>query len=138
MTADAAGVVPPPATSSALGPGRPGRDLERSIARLLTGGTYLSIGLMAVGVVLMLAGGISPLAPAPPFEPAEIPADIMALRPVGFLWLGLLVILATPVARVAASGLGFALGGERRMALVALAILIVIAVGVGVGVGLER
>ena len=133
MTADST-----PAGPLTPGTGRPGRDLERSIARLLTGGTYLSIGLMAVGVVLMLANGISPLAPAPPFDPASIPADIVALRPVGFLWLGLLAILATPLARVAASGIGFAVGGERQMALVSVAILVVIALGVLVGVGLGR
>jgi len=118
--------------------GRSGRDLERSVARLLTGGTYLSIGLMAVGVVLMLVDGVSPLAVAPPFDPSTIPADILALRPVGFLWLGLLVILATPLARVAASGIGFAAAGERRMALVAVAILAVIAVGVFLGVVVEH
>jgi len=117
---------------------RSGRDLERSIARLLTGGTYLSVGLLTVGVLLMLTGGISPLAPAPPFDPAQIPADIVALRPAGFLWLGLLVVLATPLARVAASGIGFAVGGERRMAMVSVAILVVIAVGVVVGVTVER
>ncbi len=120
------------------GPGRAGRDLERSIARLLTGGTYLSIGLMAVGVVLMLANGSSPLDDAQSFDPARIPADIVALQPAGFLWLGLLVILATPLARVAASGIGFAAGGERRMALIAVAILAVIAVGVVVGVAVEH
>jgi uncharacterized membrane protein len=117
---------------------KPERDLDRSIARLLTGGTYLSIGLMAIGVVLMLAGGISPLAVPPPFDPGSIPADIMALRPAGFLWLGLLVILATPLARVAASGIGFAAAGERRMALISVAILVVIAVGVVLGITVER
>jgi uncharacterized membrane protein len=119
-------------------PGRPGRDLERSIGRLLTAGTYLSILLMAIGVVLMLTGGISPLDPAPPFDPARIPAEIVALRPVGFLWLGMLVILATPLARVVAAGIGFAAGGERRMALISAAILVVIAVGVLLGITVER
>jgi uncharacterized membrane protein len=117
---------------------RTGRDLERAIARLLTAGTYLSIGLMAIGVLLMLIDGISPLEVPPPFDPSTIPADIVALRPVGFLWLGLVVIIATPLVRVAASGIGFAGGGERRMALVAVAILVVIAVGVFLGVAVEH
>ena len=138
MTSDPMGTDPTRPGSPTHGTGRQGRDLERTIARLLTGGTYLSIGLMTVGVVLMLANDISPLAPAPPFDPASIPADIVALRPVGFLWLGLLVILATPLARVAASGIGFAVGGERQMAVVSVAILVVVALGVLVGVGLGR
>ena len=138
MTTDPMATDPRRAGSPTRATGRPDRDLEQSIARLLTGGTYLSIGLMAVGVVLMLSNGISPLAPAPPFDPASIPADIVALRPAGFLWLGLLVVLATPLARVAASGIGFAVGGERQMALVSVAILVVIALGVVVGVGLGR
>ena len=57
----------PASSSSATGRrDRSGRDLERTIAHLLTGGTYLSIGLMSIGVVLMLVDGISPLAVAPP------------------------------------------------------------------------
>ena len=129
----------PASSSSATGRrDRSGRDLERTIAHLLTGGTYLSIGLMSIGVVLMLVDGISPLAVAPPFDPSTILADIVALRPVGFLWLGLLVILATPLVRVGASGIGFAAAGERRMAIVAVAILTVIAVGVFLGVAVEH
>ena len=114
------------------------RDLDRTIARVLTWGTYLSVGLLAVGVVLMTANGVSPLASAPPFQLDQIPADIVALRPVGFLWLGLLVTIATPLARVVASLIGYVAGGERRMALISVAILLVIGVGVVVGVAAER
>jgi uncharacterized membrane protein len=115
-----------------------GRDLDGTIARVLTWGTYLSVGLLAVGVVLMTANGVSPLDDAPPFQLDRIPADIAALRPVGFLWLGLLVAIATPLARVVASLVGYVAGGERRMALISVAILLVIAVGVILGVAAER
>jgi len=114
------------------------RDLDRTVARLLTGGTYLSVGLMAVGVVLMAITGVSPLAGAPAFDPRQIPADIVALRPTGFLWLGLLVILATPIGRVIVSLIGYLASGERRMALISVAILVVIGVGVILGVAAER
>lgn len=40
-------------------------------------------------------------------------ANLAALRPVGFAQLGLVVLLCTPVARVAASVLAFALEGDR-------------------------
>ena len=114
------------------------RDLDRTIARVLTWGTYLSVALLAAGVALMAVNGVSPLDPAPPFRLDQIPADIASLSPVGFLWLGLLVAIATPIARVAASLVGYVAGGERRMALISLGILLVIAVGVVVGVAAER
>jgi uncharacterized membrane protein len=104
--------------------------LERSIARLLTGGTYLAIALLTFGFLLMLVNGISPLTPAPPFDARQIPADILALRPTGFLWLGLIVVVATPASRVVASLIGYQRTGERRMALIAAAILVVIAISV--------
>jgi uncharacterized membrane protein len=114
------------------------RDLDRTVARLLTGGAYLSVGLLASGVVLMVVNGISPLADAPSMDLGRIPADIVALTPTGFLWLGLLVTLATPLARVAASLVGYVTGGERRMATVSIAILVVVSVGVVLGVVSER
>jgi uncharacterized membrane protein len=113
-------------------------DLDRTIARLLTGGTYLSVGLLAVGVVLMATTGTSPLAPSPTLDIARIPSEIAALQPAGFLWLGLMVAIATPLARVAAAVVGYLRGGERRMALIGTAILVVVAVGVVLGLSTER
>ena len=116
---------------------RSGVRLEHSIARLLTVGTYLSIALLAIGFVLMLARGISPLDTAPAFDLRAIPAHIAALDPIGFLWLGLVVVVATPSARVAAALLGYARTGDRRMALVAVCILVVIGLSVALASSLE-
>jgi uncharacterized membrane protein len=110
--------------------------LERSISRLLTGGTYLAIALLAIGFGLMLVNGISPLDPAPPFDVRQIPADILALRPTGFLSLGLIVVVATPSSRVIAALVGYARTGERQMVMVASAILVVIAISVLLANGL--
>src|SRR5207244_5547745 len=93
------------------------RSLESSIARLLTVGTYGSIALVAVGVVLMLAAGSSPLGAAPGFDLDRLEADLGALRPEGFLWLGILGLIATPASRVAAALVGYARSGERAMVL---------------------
>jgi len=109
------------------------RDLEATIARLLSIGTYASIGLIVVGVVLLLVAGTSPLDTAPAFDLGRIPADLVALRPTAFLWLGIIGLLATPAARVTAALVGYARSGERRMVVVALLILVVIAMGVAVG-----
>jgi uncharacterized membrane protein len=131
-------------STSATGAGSPtsspeqaSRSLEQTIARLLTIGTYLSIALLVVGVVLMAVSGIGPLSGGPVFDPATLVGDIAALRPAAFVWLGLIVVIATPSARVAVSGLGYARRGERAMTIVAVLILFVIALSVAVARGLE-
>ena len=111
--------------------------LEHRIARLLTIGTYTAVALLAVGLGLLLAAGISPLSGGPAFDPGRIPGDLAALRPEAFIWLGLIVVVATPSARVAASLIGYARRGESEMALVAVLILAVIGASVVLAKGLE-
>jgi uncharacterized membrane protein len=117
--------------------GPPAADLERSIARLLTIGTYASIALLVLGAGLMVASGIGPRSGGPAFDPRAALADLAALRPAGFLWLGLIAVVATPAARVVASLIGYARRGERLMALVAVLILVVIALSVTLATVLE-
>ena len=111
--------------------------LERSIARLLTVGTYVSIGLLAVGFGLLLAAGLGPRSGGPAFDPSTLVSDLSATRPAGFLWLGLLLLVATPAARVGLALVGYGRGGERAMTVVAAAILVVIGLSVVLGSGLE-
>jgi uncharacterized protein len=111
--------------------------IERTVSRLLIVGTYVSLALLVVGVVLMAITGRSPLdPPAHDFDPALLVGDILGGRPDGVLWVGLVVLLATPAARVAASVVGYLRSGERAMAWVGLAILAVVAGGVVIGVAL--
>jgi uncharacterized membrane protein len=112
-------------------------DLDVAIARLLTAGTYLSVVLLGIGVALMAAAGVSPLSGGPAFDPRALPADIAALRPAGFLWLGLIAAIATPSARVAASLVGYLRRGERAMAVVSVLILGVIALSIIVATATE-
>lgn len=106
-------------------------DLELGIARLLNIGALSSVLLLAVGVALMAIAGRSPLDEALlPFDLSRIPADLIALRPEGFLQLGLIFVLATPASRVVASLIGFATSRERDLALISLGVLIIIAAGV--------
>jgi uncharacterized membrane protein len=109
------------------------RSLESSIARLLTIGTYVSIALIATGTGLLIASGRSPLETAPGLALDRLAADLLSLQPAGFLWLGVLGVIATPGARVAAALVGYARAGEREMVLVAALILAVIAAGVVTG-----
>jgi uncharacterized membrane protein len=105
-------------------------DLERRLGRLIAAGTLLSVVLIAVGVLAMALGGRSPLEGAVPFDPAALPAQMLTGRAEGFLWLGIVVAIATPGARVAAALVGFVRRGERVLAAVSLAILAVIAIAV--------
>ena len=116
-----------PATTTGLPP------LEARIARLLTVGTLVSVGLLAIGAFLALTEGIDPVEAPPSFDPGAIGAAITSLRPEGFIWLGLIGTLITPASRVVAALLGFARTRERGMALVAVLILVVIAAGVVAG-----
>lgn len=109
------------------------RGLESTLARVLTIGTFVSMALVAIGLVLLVAGGRSPLDPAPPLSLATLGPDLLAGRPAAYLWLGILGVVATPAARVIGALLGFWRGGERRMALVALAILAVVGAGIVAG-----
>jgi uncharacterized membrane protein len=105
-------------------------DLDHAIARLLTYGTYVSVVLLAVGAVVMFARRIAPLAGGSPFRPELVLDDVIHLRAAGFLWLGLIAVIATPTARVVAALIGFARRGERTMVLVAALVLAVIALSV--------
>jgi len=107
--------------------------LEGRVAQLLRLGTYTAVALISLGVVLMLASGRSPLDVAPPLDPGHLLDDLLAARPSGFLWLGMLVVLVTPAARVAVSVVGFGRAGEPRMALTAVLILGVVVLGVVLG-----
>jgi uncharacterized membrane protein len=107
--------------------------LEGGIARLLQVGTYVAIALIAVGVAIMLAKGLSPYDAAPALDPGRLVADLVGLRPEGFLWLGLLVVLGTPAARVGLALVGYARDGEREMTIIAILILIVIVIGIILG-----
>jgi uncharacterized membrane protein len=110
--------------------------IEVRVARLLTLGTRLAIGLLAVGSILLVAAGISPVGGDwPPLDVAAIPAAVAALEPAGFLWLGLLATIATPLLRVATATLGFAAAGERRMVALGVAVLVVVALAVAAGTG---
>lgn len=115
----------------------PGREsasadrVELRVARVLSIGAVLAVGLLLIGIVLMLGEGISPDADSfPVFDPALVVGDLLALRPAGFLWAGIVVVIATPVVRVVGELVGFWLRRDRRMALVAAGVLAVIAVSV--------
>lgn len=109
---------------------RRGAEFDRFIGRLLIAVTYVAVGLLTVGVILLFANGISPLSGGPPLDLGRLVADLAAVAPAAFLWLGILAVIATPLSRVVAAAVGFARLGDRLMVGVAVGILAVIAVGI--------
>lgn len=111
--------------------GSAGGGVEDRIARLLLLGAVAGIALVGVGVVLMAVNGIDPLATTfPGFEAGRVLPDLIALRPEGFLWTGILVVIGTPIARVLGELVTYALRGDRVMAAASGAIMVVVAASV--------
>jgi uncharacterized membrane protein len=114
-------------------PGVPGaamRGFERRIGRVLIALTYAAVALLIVGVTLMIVRGIGPLDGGPRFDPGAVTTSILALDPAGFLWVGIGLVLVTPITRVAAAGVAYAGQGQWRMVAVATGILVVIAIAI--------
>lgn len=106
--------------------------IETVVARILVVGTWVAVGLILVGVLGMVASGIDPMAhpPVPAFDLAAIPGDLVGLRPAGFIWTGILVVMALPVGRVVVAGAGFFAAGERRLALISALVILVVALSI--------
>jgi uncharacterized membrane protein len=103
---------------------------EYRIGRLLIAMTYVAVGLLVIGVVLMIADGISPPSNGPGLDVATLGSQLLALDPAAFLWLGLLAVVATPIGRVIVAGIGYARHADWLMVSIALGILAIIAIGV--------
>ncbi len=104
---------------------------ERLIGRLLIAVTYVAVGLLVVGVVLMVADGISPLSGGPGLDLATLGSQLVAVDPTAFLWLGLLAVVAAPIGRVIVAGIAYARQADWLMVAISLGILAIIAIGVG-------
>jgi uncharacterized membrane protein len=123
-------------TGGEVGAGTAGtteRSLDRTIGRILQWGIGASIALLVVGVLLMAITGIDPLGPLPPpFDLSALAHGLVTFQPEAYLWLGLIVTIATPSLRVLASLVGFQRAGDRRMVLVSIGILAVIVASIAV------
>ncbi len=84
-----------------------------------------------VGVLLLMGAGTSPTSGGPGMDPGRLVADVLALRPAGFLWLGLIAVIAAPISRVTVALLAYARDRDWLMVGVSTAILVVIAIAVG-------
>ena len=104
---------------------------EARIGRLLIAVTYVAVGLLAIGLFLMIVDGISPTSGGPPLDLETLGAQLVALDPAGFLWRGLMAVIAAPIGRVIVAAIAYARDQDWLMVTVSIAILVVIAIGVG-------
>jgi uncharacterized membrane protein len=105
---------------------------EFRIGRLMIAMTYASVAVLVIGVALMVAAGISPLSGGPAFDASQLLAELTSLSPVGFLWLGLVIVISTPIVRVIGAAISYGLAGQWIMVAIAIAILVVIVAGVAI------
>ena len=103
------------------------------VSTVLVVGVGVSAALIGAGFVAALAIGwqnsLIGAAHATRSSTADfgnLPARIAALEPLAIAQLGLLTLLATPVARVAASVIGFALERDRLYTAITAAVLLIL------------
>lgn len=97
------------------------------IVGVVTSAALLVVGLagaLTIGWGGSLSGAGASTTPATAF--GAMGDNLAALRPIGFAQLGLVVLLATPVARVATSVLAFALERDRLYTVITLIVLAVL------------
>ena len=135
----ARGLVPRP---SGGGPWTEERT-ERAIGALLRGGLFLSATIVVIGGALYLVrhGLTTPSYHSFRGEPAElrhvtgIVGAALDGRGRGLIELGLLMLIAIPIARVAFAALAFALERDHLYTAIALLVLAILVVSLGTGVG---
>ena len=104
--------------------------LASRLSLLLLVGVSLAVALFVTGAVL---AAIKPELPVSPSSIPGLPGSLVALEPVGFFDLGLIVLVATPAARVAALLIAFARRREWLFSGLSLMVLFVLALSAFLG-----
>lgn len=125
-----AGVATTPAEAQAV---RQQRDLNELLHRTLVIGLIISTALILVGLGLDAALQHEVPTVVPDF--VDVFVRVKALRPSGFLALGLLVLIATPILRVVGSIFIFLYERDWRFTGVTLLVFIVVMVSLFLGKG---
>jgi uncharacterized membrane protein len=125
------------------------REVELLISGLLRWGVSISLGLIVLGTIVSFVHHPNYLSQSPALHPltgagAAFPHSVREtwqgvkdFRGQSIIVLGLLLLIATPVVRVAVSILGFVRSGDRRYVVITTIVLILLllsfALGKGVG-----
>ncbi len=105
--------------------------LERTIHWTLIAGVIVSVALMAGGLLLGAMRGVGLPRGAVPL--GSLPAELLSGSPAAYLSLGLVVLIATPFARVAGTLVVFARQRDVRFVLVTAVVLAVMCASVLLG-----
>jgi uncharacterized membrane protein YfcA/uncharacterized membrane protein len=103
--------------------------MTKSIGWILQIGVMLSAATILLGIVLLPTrpGGLSPeRVLAFPQTLSLLASELLVLRPQAVITLGLLLLIATPVVRVAVSIVAFALEGDRRYVVITSIVLLIL------------
>jgi uncharacterized membrane protein len=102
----------------------PSERVERILSTLLRTGVLISLGLVALGLIIAFAqSDVRPGEGAAHTSIAAIVSGLAHLRGAAFIMLGLLTLIATPVLRVAMSILVFIAERDRAFALITALVL---------------
>lgn len=108
----------------------PGRSERRLVQGILRTGLGIASVLMAIGVVLALTEG---RLQASAIRLPDVPDLVARGEPAGFMALGILVLLATPLTRVLALVVVFARDRDSRFAVIAGTVVALLTLGVFLG-----
>lgn len=116
-------------TTQPSDPGRASLEMNVVIAWILQGGVLLSSAIICVGLALLFVhpeqlSGQNAL--AFPHTLGQVRDGLLGLRPQAFVAVGLLLLIATPVMRVAISILAFAKEHDRRYVVITTIVLAIL------------
>ncbi len=108
-------------------------DINRLLYHVLRLGIVISVGLIAFAFLLSLTGG-DPL-PTSPIPARGLVDELLRSTPGGYLSLGVVVLIVTPVARVLLSLVSFAEERDRPYVIVTAVVLMNLLLGLLLGLG---
>ena len=105
--------------------------LDEALHKLLIIGLAISVVLISIGLVIALVTHQEIPTSMPAL--ADVFSHVFALQPSGFLSLGLLVLIATPVVRVISSFIAFLFEKDWRFAGITFIVLVAVITSVLLG-----
>jgi uncharacterized membrane protein len=117
----------------------PSRAVEKVVILALRSGVVLSAAIICLGLAMLIAKGIfsnqigSGATPLPPRDLGALAAGLGAFDPGSVVTLGLVILIATPFARVAVSILAFALERDWRYVVITSIVLGILGASLALG-----
>lgn len=113
-------------------------DISKIVAWVLQGGIVISSAIILLGMALLILspGGVATIQlQSFPATPGQIWAGLLTFQPLAIIVLGLLILMATPVIRVAISAVAFGLEHDLVYVGITLLVLVILCIGFLLGKG---